>query len=199
MRQQARFAETRNSILRGAKICFSRSGYDAASVDDICKEAGITKGAFYYHFESKQSLFLELEKIWFSQFDEFLVKSREDELSVADSLVEMQKLVANAFRDPDNFLPMTLEFWMYSIRDPLVRVGVGEHYQHYIELLSHQLEEGRIEGSIETDDPLQSARAIIGLVMGLILLSALDPQGADWGKQIQDSVQLLINGMKPKK
>ena len=47
MAQQIRAEETRSRILEAAQNCFSRKGYDAASVSDICREAGITKGAFY--------------------------------------------------------------------------------------------------------------------------------------------------------
>ena len=39
---------------------FSSTGYNKASVDDICAQAGISKGAFYHHFKSKQELFLAL-------------------------------------------------------------------------------------------------------------------------------------------
>jgi len=68
MPQQPRAEETRTRILNAAQLCFSRYGYDAASVADICKEAGVTKGAFYYHFETKQALFLELLNRWLKQF-----------------------------------------------------------------------------------------------------------------------------------
>jgi len=39
---------------------FSTRGFTTASVDDICEEAGISKGAFYHHFETKQAHFLAL-------------------------------------------------------------------------------------------------------------------------------------------
>jgi TetR/AcrR family transcriptional repressor of nem operon len=45
---QQRSEETRASILDAAVRCFALSGYDAASVDDICEEAGVSKGAFWH-------------------------------------------------------------------------------------------------------------------------------------------------------
>jgi len=57
---QQRSEETRTKIMDSAIKLFSTRGFNTASVDDICEEAGISKGAFYHHFESKQALILAL-------------------------------------------------------------------------------------------------------------------------------------------
>ena len=56
---------------------FSSRGYNASSVDDICKDAGISKGAFYHHFESKQMLFLALLDGWLQFIDNAIEASKE--------------------------------------------------------------------------------------------------------------------------
>ena len=61
--------ETRTKILASASKLFSARGFNAASVDDVCKEAGISKGAFYHHFESKPRLFLALLDGWLQAID----------------------------------------------------------------------------------------------------------------------------------
>ncbi|HRQ22849.1 MAG TPA: helix-turn-helix domain-containing protein, partial [Anaerolineales bacterium] len=66
---QQRSEETRSRIIESAIKLFSARGFNAASVDDICKEAGISKGAFYHHFESKQALFLALLDGWLEIID----------------------------------------------------------------------------------------------------------------------------------
>lgn len=43
-------------ILDGARRLFRRRGFDGASIDDIMAEAGLTRGAFYAHFASKEAL-----------------------------------------------------------------------------------------------------------------------------------------------
>jgi len=50
----------KNQILDTAVIVFSKSGYYTATVDDIAKEAGIAKGSIYYHFKSKEDLFITI-------------------------------------------------------------------------------------------------------------------------------------------
>jgi TetR/AcrR family transcriptional regulator, transcriptional repressor for nem operon len=41
-----------------------RNGYNATTVDDICTAAGVTKGAFFHHFESKEALAAECLRQW---------------------------------------------------------------------------------------------------------------------------------------
>jgi AcrR family transcriptional regulator len=52
--------EGRASILNAARRIFAERGYDGTSVDSIVRSAGVSKGAFYWHFESKGALFREL-------------------------------------------------------------------------------------------------------------------------------------------
>jgi AcrR family transcriptional regulator len=52
--------ERRTGILDAALAAFSRSGYHTASIDDIAKEAGVSKALIYEHFASKQELYADL-------------------------------------------------------------------------------------------------------------------------------------------
>jgi AcrR family transcriptional regulator len=54
----------RQHILRAALRCFARSGYYPTTVDDIAAEAGVSKGAPYVYFESKEALFRALYDSW---------------------------------------------------------------------------------------------------------------------------------------
>jgi len=50
----------RQQILEGANRIFSQMGFDAASMNDITREAGVSKGTIYVYFDSKEELFMEL-------------------------------------------------------------------------------------------------------------------------------------------
>lgn len=52
--------EKREELINAALIEFGEKGYDKASLNNILKEAGISKGTFYYHFENKEDLYLYL-------------------------------------------------------------------------------------------------------------------------------------------
>ncbi len=59
---QGRFAAgqdplKRGQIVEGAKRVFMRLGFDAASINEVCREAGVSKGTIYVYFENKEDLF----------------------------------------------------------------------------------------------------------------------------------------------
>ena len=56
MVRQARSEATRRKIIISAAELFSEIGYPATGLADIIKRAEMTKGALYYHFDSKESL-----------------------------------------------------------------------------------------------------------------------------------------------
>src|SRR5258708_19439504 len=55
--QAQRRAATIAAIISAARQLFTARGVDATSIDDIASSAGVGKGAFYHHFESKEQIF----------------------------------------------------------------------------------------------------------------------------------------------
>ncbi|MER5616986.1 MULTISPECIES: ScbR family autoregulator-binding transcription factor [unclassified Streptomyces] len=56
MARQDRAIRTRQTILSAAAKVFEKNGYQAATITEILAEAGVTKGALYFHFQSKEEL-----------------------------------------------------------------------------------------------------------------------------------------------
>jgi TetR/AcrR family transcriptional repressor of nem operon len=54
----------RDKILAAALEVIRTKGYAATSVDDLCRAAGVTKGAFFHHFESKEALAVAAADFW---------------------------------------------------------------------------------------------------------------------------------------
>ncbi|MFB2553091.1 TetR family transcriptional regulator [Ensifer soli] len=59
-RTKAEAEETRQRILEAAEHVFYRKGVSTATLDDVASEAGVTRGAIYWHFANKTDLVLEL-------------------------------------------------------------------------------------------------------------------------------------------
>jgi AcrR family transcriptional regulator len=55
-------AARRGQILDGARACFSRYGYEGATVRRLEEATGLSRGAIFHHFKDKDSLFLELAR-----------------------------------------------------------------------------------------------------------------------------------------
>ncbi|QKI89249.1 TetR/AcrR family transcriptional regulator [Thiomicrorhabdus xiamenensis] len=60
---EKRKANTRNQILECAAQLFSEKGFDRVSIDDVMRNAGLTRGGFYSHFQSKDALYAEAIKM----------------------------------------------------------------------------------------------------------------------------------------
>ena len=65
--------EARERLLGAALEQFTRRGYAATSVREICLAAGVTKPVLYYYFKSKEGLYLQLMEDSYSQFESMLV------------------------------------------------------------------------------------------------------------------------------
>jgi TetR/AcrR family transcriptional repressor of nem operon len=57
-------APAKTRLLDAALHCIRHKGYAATTVDDICREAGVTKGSFFHHFKSKDDLALSAIAYW---------------------------------------------------------------------------------------------------------------------------------------
>jgi AcrR family transcriptional regulator len=190
---QQRSEETRARILDAAVRRFAVAGYEAASVDDICAEAGVSKGAFYHHYPTKQAIFLALMQGWLTMIDMGMRAVRKD--TVPETLVHMTNLLPGVFAAAEDRLPMFLEFWLQASRDETIWNAVIAPYRHYQQYFARLVEDGIAEGSLKPADSQVAAQVIVSLAVGLVLQGVLDPHGADWEKTARESMKILMNGL----
>ncbi len=190
---QQRSEETKAKILEAAIKLFSIRGYNKASVDDICEEAGISKGAFYHHFKSKQALFLALLDGWL-QFVDQAIESTKDK-TVPDTFMQMTQSFPYIFATAGENLPMFLEFWLQASRDKRIWDAGIAPYRRYHKYFTALIKKGVEEGSFVEVDPELASRMIVSTAMGLLLQSLLDPKGADWEKVSRESTNMLVSSL----
>ena len=190
---QHRGEDTRGRILDAAVRRFAISGYDAASVDDICAEAGVSKGAFYHHFPTKQAIFLALMEGWLTMIDMGMEAVHEE--TVPETLITMTNLLPGVFAAAEDRLPMFLEFWLQASRDETIWNAIIAPYRHYQEYFSKLIRDGIEEGSLKSVDSQVAAQLVVSMAVGLVLQGVLEPHGADWEKTARESMQILMNGL----
>lgn len=193
---QQRSEETKSKITEAAIKLFSTRGFNAASVDDICKDAGISKGAFYHHFESKQALFLALLDGWLQTIDHAIEASKDK--TVPETFMQITEAFPYIFATANENLPMFLEFWLQASRDEKIWQASVKPYRRYHKYFTDLIKKGVDEGSFVEVDPELTSRMIMSTAMGMLLQSLLDPKGAKWEKVARDSTNMLVNSMLKK-
>src|SRR4030042_6275852 len=139
---QQRSKETRNHILEAATHLFSKTGYEATGVAEICEAAGVSKGAFYHHFPSKQAVFMELLNTYLNNIESGFTLMRQQTLDVPQVILQMASLVGTLFQTADIHLPIFLEFWTQAIHDPHIWETAIAPYRRYQSYFAEMIPEG---------------------------------------------------------
>lgn len=191
-----RSEETQQRILSAAESCFAQSGYDGTSVATICQAAGVSKGAFYHHFDSKQAVFLVLLNRWLASMDAAMQIMGQASTDVPSKVMAMSDIVSQILQVADRELLIYLEFINKAVRDPDLWREAIEPYHRYRDTFAHLIAAGIDEGSLRPIDPKVGATIMIGLVIGLLIQGFLDPQGAQWPSVSQEGIGILLEGLK---
>lgn len=195
MSHQARGDETRARILAAAATCFTRAGYDATGVAEICACAGVSKGAFYHHFRSKQAAFLALMEEWLQGVDAPLRAAQNSAETAPRQLASLAQIVEPVFTAARGQIPMFLEFWRQAAKDPEVWQATIEPYRRFRAGFAALVRAGIADGSLRPVDADMAALTIVSLGVGLVVQGALDPTGADWSRAADQTLQLLLEGL----
>src|SRR2546425_7612463 len=108
--KRRRREETRQRLVEAALGVFARHGYDRATVDEIVRGAGFSKGAFYVHFNSKDDLFWAMLEERISRQQEAFRHTLDAGLPVAQNLQLLLKGVFALTRHDPLWSAMFTEF-----------------------------------------------------------------------------------------
>ena len=194
MKNEVRREETKSSILKAATDCFARNGYEGTGVAEICGQAGVSKGAFYYHFDGKESVFLEIIESWLATLERMLDGVAGEDKTIPDIFEEMSAMMKIVFQSGNT--PLMLDFWVQATRNEKIRIATIAPYQRYRDIFSALIRRGVEEGSLYPVDAGSVAQALISLASGMFLQGLLDPEGSDWGRVAEDSMAILLKGIK---
>jgi len=197
---QQRGEETRAHILDAAGELFAERGYDATSVADICAQAGVTKGAFYHHFASKQAVFLELRDRWLAPLEAQLTLARDPGETLPQLLQQVADLARAMFAEAgeDQRQQVFLELLSAARQDPTILSSMLAPMHRYREWFAQVISAGIKEGTLRKVDRKLAAQVLVSLGFGLIMLSLLDPHGEDWGDIASRAMPLLMQGLEQK-
>lgn len=156
--------------MSAAQTMFYQQGYEKTSVNMIIEALGISKGAFYHYFKSKEDLLDQLaEKFTIEILEKLHIILKDDNLNAIQKLnqVYLQGSIYKAERF--DFI-ITLIKAIYSDKNIFLRFKFNnKSVERSLPLMTTILEQGKKEGSFIIDDPEITARMI--LLFGISIAS----------------------------
>jgi AcrR family transcriptional regulator len=196
MEEKQSGVNTRSRILKASEQCFSRYGYDATGVAEICATAGVSKGALYHHFPSKQAIFVEMFENWMRAFVEGMERIRDTAPSVPVALLKMAKMTGLVFKSASGQLPLFIEYLTKASREPEIWKATIAPYRFFREFFSELIRRGIEEKSLKNVDPQLTAQIIVSYGAGLVMQGVFDPEGGQWVEVGSQGIELILKGIK---
>lgn len=133
-RQSAAQETKAAAIRRAAYVSFARHGYHGTTVDLICAEAGISKGAFYWHYDSKQSVFLAILDTWAEEVERELDK--QFSAALESNVTDLAAALRRETHRVRAILPVWLEFIAQSGRNEDMRTAIVRFHQRISDVIA---------------------------------------------------------------
>ena len=175
-----RRAVTVERLLDAALETFAETGFAAASVEDICRRGGFTRGAFYSSFTSKDELFAALftrELAREMARVEQLLAGLADEPDPVTAAVDR---CLSAFRSDRTWTLVATEYALHAARHPAAAQLLQQHREELYAQVTGLIERAAADAGLRLTVPAgQLARTIAALHDGVSLLGLSQPGTAD--------------------
>ena len=185
--------ERRASLIAAAWRCAAVQGFRDLTVDDVCAEAGVSKGAFYGYFEQKQDLLLALLDDDAAALDRELQRIR----AASPSGIERVRRFAQAMLaqgDDAARVQVRADLWAELLSEDAVRRELASTTQRRREQVRAWIEEAVATGELVAIPANALSSILLALADGLMLHSALDAGGFRW-RNIRRAIDVLLAGI----
>ncbi len=186
--------KTREAIIDAAVRVFSEKGIPRTTLADIAREAGVTRGAIYWHFKNKEDL---LEVLWddvFSPFD--IVRHVAGDIGEKDPLGVLYKAHLALFqglqKNPRRLQMLNLLLFSEAADDSAYQVH-AQHFKEGQDVLGKVLEKAIEQGQLpQSFDVRQGSLAIMVFISGLLRKWMMFPDQLS----IEKDIPALLEGMR---
>ena len=180
--QDGRQAELRGTararLLDAAAAEFTTHGYAGTSLQAIAKRAGLTRGAVYWNFDSKQELFLALLDERVDQPARELMRLTETAPADQPTAALVSQGLARLIAEQAPLIVLLFEHWAAAVRDPVLRDAFNERQHALHALLAHALQARHDTTGVPLAYPPERiAIAVVALATGIAMSKLVDADG----------------------
>ena len=166
--------KTRTRIMASALSLFVKKGYEHTTFTDIAARLKMTKGAVYWHFESKEALLVALVEEMLEKFrhrlEEFLPKGELTFKAVSDMMVQSAGRLVEDPKSAAFFMLMKTQIkWgadsMAETREKLLSRNMNGPYHTFIRAVENDIAAGRVRATV---NPVAIAAVAVAVWDGLV-------------------------------
>jgi len=119
--KQARSEETKETLRAAALEVFSEQGFHGTTLDAVAKRAGVSKGAIYWHYPSKQALFADLGALWEQGIETMLAEIEASQPDPIELLHRVRALMVGQLFDNLTLIKASFAFYAQAANDAELR------------------------------------------------------------------------------
>jgi AcrR family transcriptional regulator len=197
--RQERAERTRLRILEVAAGAFAEHGHDGVSLNQVIRESGLTKGAFYHHFPSRDELALAAFRHKQQQLVAQMGTAIDADAPPLERLAALFRERARLLEaDPTLFVVVRLGIEL------TLKHGAGSEYASFselpLELFEGIVREGQARGEIRPElDPRQTAETLFAGILGIDQAALLIPEQLDVSARTEWLLDVLLTGITTRK
>jgi TetR/AcrR family transcriptional repressor of nem operon len=192
---------TRQRLLQAAFREVYRYGFQSAAIDTILAATNVTKGALYYHFESKEALGYAIIEEIVAEItkDRWLRPLQESkDKNPIDALIGIVQAIPARPRDVKRGCPLVHLTQEMSLLNGQFRKRLERIFQTWQEGIVTRLREGQYTGTVRLDlAPVETASFLIAMVEGYEVLAKNAQDAKVWNMGIKNIVSWLSSLRAP--
>ncbi len=191
--------EAKKKIYESAKALFEKNGFENVSVDSIVEMAGIAKGSFYVHYDSKQALIAELISYYVSKLDtdyKSHIEAFSVDCRVSEVIISLAGKIADIISNSIGYDIIRVIYEVYLTRS-VDSGALLEYNRELYKLFNTLIEQGIKQGEFNADIPAEMlSRHYVLALRGLTYEWCIRYPQMDLIDCTLKHFEILINGIK---
>jgi len=165
MRKKLTPEERKKQIIFAAIKLFREKGYEQTTVNNIIDEAGISKGGFYHHYDSKEQLLEDVGKIFIKKGLEIIrdISERNDLSALEKTNEYIREFNEMKMQKSHEIFALLSEMYAGGKNQKLEDLTFGYGQKYIAPYMKKIIEQGVEEGEFKTDFPEEAAEVFVRL------------------------------------
>jgi TetR/AcrR family fatty acid metabolism transcriptional regulator len=184
--------ERKLQIVEAAMKVFARKGFDAARMEDIAQEAGLSIGGVYWYFKGKDDVIVGIMQAIIDAD----VKALRELLGAPGTVRDrLSQYVLATIEEAIETAPLSYELYGLALRDTKVRKHIRSFFTAYRDVLAEFVRQGIQRGELRDVDANLAATTFAALYEGMLEIALVDPKSVDAKAALLGGLDLLFDGL----